>query len=201
MNYQRVLDQTIAEITKSSYVPTLLLHSCCAPCSSYVIEYLSNFFEITVFYYNPNIFPDTEYRRRSDEQRRYISEISPTNSVKFIEGDFDPTQFDSAIAGNEQSDEGGKRCYACYYLRLHQTAITAKSLKCDYFCTTLSVSPHKNALWINEIGEELAIKYNLNFLFSDFKKKEGYKRSIELSKTHNLYRQDYCGCKYSSLIR
>lgn len=201
MNYQRVLDQTIAEIIKSSYVPTLLLHSCCAPCSSYVIEYLSNFFEITVFYYNPNIFPDTEYRRRSDEQRRYISEISPTNSVKFIEGDFDPTQFDSAIAGNEQAAEGGNRCYACYYLRLNQTAITAKSLNYDYFCTTLSVSPHKNALWINEIGEKLAIKYDLNFLFSDFKKKEGYKRSIELSKAHNLYRQDYCGCKYSSLNR
>lgn len=197
MNYQRILDQTIGEITKNNVVPTLLLHSCCAPCSSYVIEYLSNFFEITVYYYNPNIFPDVEYLRRADEQRRYIEKLSSVHPIKFLEGEFDPTQFDAAIAGNEQALEGGKRCYSCYHLRLNQTALVAKSLDYNYFCTTLSVSPHKNAAWINEIGEELSKKFAVNFLRADFKKKEGYKRSLELSKIHNLYRQDYCGCRFS----
>lgn len=197
INYQKELDKTIDKITKEEITPTLFLHSCCAPCSSYVLYYLSNYFKITVFYYNPNISPEDEYKERVKEQIRLINEMPVKNKVEFIEGDYEPEVFYDMAKGMEDYKEGGERCFKCYELRLRKLAILAKKLGFDYFTTTLSISPLKNAAKLNEIGLSLENEYGIKYLLSDFKKKEGYKHSIELSKEYNLYRQNYCGCAFS----
>lgn len=194
-NYQKELDQLLGEL--DGRVPSLFLHSCCAPCSSYVLEYLSQYLSITVFYYNPNIYPEEEYRKRAEEQKRLISEASAVHQISFLEGAYDTGLFYERTRGFELEREGGERCFRCYALRMEEAAGMAAERGFDYFATTLSVSPHKNAAKINEIGEFLADKYKVAHLPSDFKKKEGYKRSIELSKEYHLYRQDYCGCIFS----
>ena len=201
INFQKELEQIITRNQKQGIVPSLFLHSCCAPCSSYVIEYLSDYFKITVFYYNPNIYPDEEYRHRVQEQQSLIRQIPQKYPVSFLEGDFDKERFYEMAKGLEQIPEGGERCFRCYRLRLEQTAKLAKEQGFDYFCTTLSISPLKNAQKLNEIGEELEKKYGVRHLPSDFKKKNGYKRSIELSKEYDLYRQDFCGCVFSKRER
>ena len=195
-NYQKELDKLIESIPEGE-VPTLLLHACCAPCSSYCLEYLSNYFSITLYFYNPNIYPESEYALRTEEARRFISEMTFKHPVTFLEGKFDPREFYDCIKGYEQEKEGGERCFRCYRLRLESTANLAKEMGFDYFTTTLSISPLKRADKINDIGEELGAIYNVKHLPSDFKKKNGYKRSTELSKEHGLYRQDYCGCVFS----
>lgn len=201
MNYQKELEKIINKIDILEEVPTLLLHSCCAPCSSYVLEYLANHFKITIFYYNPNISPKEEFDKRIDEQKRLINELPVKNKVEFMEGNYDNQKYEKAIQGLEYEKEGGARCHICYRLRLEETAKLAKEKGFDYFTTTLSISPYKNAKVLNGIGEELAKNYNVNYLYADFKKKNGYKRSIELSRIYNLYRQDYCGCKYSKKVK
>ena len=198
MNYQTKLEDILKHITGR---PTLLLHACCAPCSSYVLEYLSNYFQITIYYYNPNISPIDEYNKRIAELKKFIKEMPLKNPVKLIEGNYNPDEFYKIAKGKENLKEGDIRCYECYKLRMEAAAIIAKEKKYDFFTTTLSISPYKNAKWINEIGEALANKYNINYLYADFKKKGGYQRSIELSKEYNLYRQDYCGCIYSKRAR
>ena len=175
----------------------LLLHACCAPCSSAVLERIGNFFKVTIFYYNPNITNEEEYRKRIDEIKRFISSFKTKYPISLEEGNYDPMEFFNISRGLEKEPERGKRCYKCYQLRLNETARIAEKLGYDYFCTTLTLSPHKNSNWINEIGEDLNNKYNSTYLYSDFKKKNGYKRSIELSSEYNLYRQNYCGCVYS----
>lgn len=200
-NYQKELDRLLEKLEKEQKVPTLLLHSCCAPCSSYVIEYLSSYFNITVFYYNPNIYPEEEYRKRVDEQKRFICEFPTKYSVRFLQGDFEKERFYETVKGYEQIPEGGERCFLCYKLRLEESAKAAKKIGADYFTTTLSISPLKNAQKLNEIGEELAKKYEIPYLNSDFKKKNGYKRSVELSDEYGMYRQDYCGCVFSKQER
>lgn len=197
MNYTDILESIIIKEQKENKIPTLLLHSCCAPCSSYVLEYLSNYFKITVLYYNPNIYPEEEYSIRRDEQQKFIKDLKTKHPVSFLEIGYNDNSYYNAVKGLESEKEGGLRCYKCYQLRLEQTATLAKELKFDYFTTTLSVSPYKNSLKINEIGAFLSEKYQINYLYADFKKKNGYKRSIELSKEYNLYRQNYCGCIYS----
>ena len=208
-NYQKELDKIIEELgAAAGCAPTLFLHSCCAPCSSYVLEYLRQYFRITVFYYNPNITEDAEYRKRVTEQKRLIAAYNNklTESVEnkqggyliqVIEGDYEPQRFYEIAKGLEQCPEGGERCFACYELRLRETAKRAQAGNFDYFTTTLSISPLKNAAKLNEIGERLAQEYDTLWLPSDFKKRDGYKRSIELSREYDLYRQDYCGCVYS----
>ena len=191
MNYKEELNKIIKNLDGK---PSLLLHSCCAPCSSYVLEYLREFFKITVLYYNPNIEPKEEYLKRKEEQIKLIKDVY--KDVSFLDCDYDNDVYETTIKGLETEKEGGSRCYKCYKLRIEKTAILAKN-NYDFFGTTLTVSPHKNAKFINEIGLELEKKYNTKFLISDFKKNEGYKRSIVLSREYNLYRQDYCGCKYS----
>lgn len=197
INYQKILDEEIEKIKKAGAVPTLLLHSCCAPCSSYVIEYLSDYFSITVFYYNPNISLEREYRYRASEQKRLIESMPVKNKVSFLEGDYRPADFFAACKGMEACPEGGERCEKCFRLRLEETACQAKARGFDYFSTTLTISPLKNAQLINRIGEDISLENGVKFLFSDFKKKNGYKRSIILSKEYSLYRQNYCGCIYS----
>lgn len=194
INYQNKLEEIINEING---IPNLLLHSCCAPCSSYVIEYLSEYFNITIYYYNPNIYPVNEYEKRKQEQINFIKKFNSKNKLNFIESDYENNLFDEISSGLEKEPEGGNRCHNCYYLRLEKTALKAKELNYDYFGTTLTVSPYKNSKVLNEFGKKLEEKYKIKYLFSDFKKKEGYKRSIELSKQYNLYRQNYCGCIYS----
>ena len=201
MNYQKDLESRIEQLRKSQTVPKLLLHSCCAPCSSYVLEYLSEFFEITVFYYNPNIFPESEYTKRILEQQTLIRDMSTKYPVSFVAGAYDSDKFYAMAKGMENWKEGGTRCFGCYALRLEETAKLAKEGGFDYFTTTLTISPLKNAEKLNEIGNELADKYGVKYLPSDFKKKNGYKRSIELSKEYGLYRQDYCGCEFSQRER
>ncbi len=201
MNYQKELEKVINDIVNKNETPTLLLHSCCAPCSSYVLEYLSNYFKITIFYYNPNISPKEEFDKRIEEQKRLINELPVKNKVEFIEGKYDNDKYEDSIKGLEQEKEGGSRCHICYRLRLEETAKIAKETGFDYFTTTLSISPYKNAKVLNEIGEELGKIYNISYLYADFKKRDGYKRSIELSRIYNLYRQDYCGCEYSKRIK
>lgn len=196
-NYQRELDMLIGRLKNENRTPTLFLHSCCAPCSSYVIEYLSDYFSITVFYYNPNIYPDEEYFHRSAEQQRLISELPVKHPVSFVEGDFDKQRFYGAVKGLEQLPEGGTRCEKCYALRLLETAKQAKTRGFDYFATTLTISPLKNARTINTIGEQIGEKYKVSYLCSDFKKKNGFKRSTELSAQYGMYRQNYCGCVFS----
>lgn len=196
-NYQKELDRIIENIVKQEIVPTLFLHSCCAPCSTYVIEYLSDYFYITVFYYNPNIDEQEEYHKRLLEQQKLITNMDVKYPVKFIEGNYDVDLFKKMSKGLTQEPEGGKRCLACYELRLRKTAQYAKAHGYDYFTTTLSISPLKSASKLNEIGLILQDSIGPLYLPSDFKKKNGYKRSIELSKQYDLYRQDYCGCSYS----
>ena len=200
-NYQKELDAVIEQVTKEGRVPSLLLHSCCGPCSSYVLEYLSRYFAITVFYYNPNIYPPEEYEHRVKEQQRFIAECTFDHPVQFVAGDYEPKRFYDAVRTLEDCPEGGERCFVCYRLRLAEAAKLADELGCDYFTTTLSISPHKNAAKLNEIGEELAGITKARHLPSDFKKRGGYKRSVELSAEHGMYRQDYCGCVFSKRER
>ncbi len=197
INYQKILDKTIDGLIKEDKTPSLLLHACCAPCSSYVLEYLSEYFNITIFYYNPNITDKAEYSKRVAEEQRLISEMPLKNPVKFIEGKYDPEKFFEMAKGMEDIPEGGARCFECYRMRIAETADIAKENGFDYFTTTLSISPLKNAQKLNEIGGGEAEKVGIPYLFSDFKKREGYKRSIQLSAEYNLYRQNYCGCVYS----
>ena len=201
VNYQKELEALLAVLEKEKRVPRLLLHACCAPCSSYVLEYLSRYFEITVFYYNPNISPEEEYRKRVSEIRRLIGEMKFIHPVRFIEGTYEPERFFAMAKGLEDVPEGGERCFRCYRLRLAETARLAQEGDYDFFTTTLSISPLKNAQKLNEIGEELGEIFQVRHLPSDFKKKDGYKRSVELSAEHGLYRQDYCGCVYSKRMR
>ena len=194
---QKELDKLILELKKEEKVPRLLLHSCCAPCSSYVLEYLSQYFEVTVFYYNPNIYPESEYTKRVLEQQKLISEMRFKHPVTFIAGNYDSEKFYNMARGLENVKEGGERCFKCYELRLREAAKIAKNGEYDFFTTTLSISPLKNAQKLNEIGMLLAEEYGIEYLLSDFKKKNGYKRSVELSEQYGLYRQDYCGCVFS----
>lgn len=197
MNYQKILDETIEDIKKAEYVPKLLIHSCCAPCSSYVLEYLSQYFSITVYYYNPNIFPEKEYLYRIKEQEKLIKLMKVKNPISFIGSDYTPKDFYNNIRGFEKEPEGGERCTICYRLRLEESAKLASKMCFDYFTTTLSISPLKDAQRLNTIGNNLGEQYGVKYLYSDFKKKNGYKRSVELSKEYELYRQNYCGCVYS----
>ncbi len=201
VNYQKELDALLAKINKENECtgscPRLFLHSCCAPCSSYVLEYLSDYFEITDFFYNPNIEPEEEYRHRESELIRLISEMDLRHPVHFQAGRYDPSEYYESVKGLEHIHEGGERCFACYRLRMEEAAKHAAEGEYDYFTTTLSISPLKNASKINEIGQELEAVYGVKHLPSDFKKKGGYQRSIQLSKEHGLYRQDFCGCVFS----
>ena len=197
VNYQKELEKLIEQHEKEGKVPRLFLHACCAPCSSYVLEYLSRFFSVTVFFYNPNISPKEEYEKRVSEIQRLISEMEFVHPVAFVEGEYKPEDFYEMAKGHENDKEGGERCFICYEQRLREGAIVAKAGGFDYFTTTLSISPLKNAGKINEIGQELAQIYKVEHLPSDFKKKNGYKRSIELSHEYELYRQNYCGCVFS----
>lgn len=196
-NYQKELDRILAECQAEAKVPRLFLHSCCAPCSSYVLEYLSQYFEIAVYYYNPNIFPAEEYEKRVEEERKLIEAMNFVHPVDLIAAPYEPESFYQIAKGYEKEPEGGERCVRCYELRLREAARLAASLGYDYFTTTLTISPLKRADKLNEIGERLAEEYGVACLPSDFKKRNGYKRSIELSKEYGLYRQDYCGCVYS----
>ena len=193
-NYQKKLDEIIASLNGR---PRLLLHACCAPCSSYVLEYLTNYFDITVFFYNPNISPRSEYDKRSAEVVRLIKEMPLSGKVGFLAGEYEPQRFFEAAKGMEDLPEGGERCFRCYEQRMRSCAEAAKAMGYDYFTTTLSISPHKNAQKLNEIGEALERELGIKYLYADFKKKEGYKRSIRLSEEYGLYRQNYCGCIYS----
>ena len=195
INYQKALDAEIEQL--NGRVPKLLLHVCCAPCSSYVLEYLSEFYEITVFYYNPNISPEEEYRKRVDEEKRFISEITPKHPVHFLEGRYEPERWREAIRGLEAEKEGGARCTVCFGVRLEETARICREGGYDCMTTTLTISPLKDADRLNRIGAEMAEKYGVTWLPSDFKKKGGYLRSIELSRKHGLYRQNFCGCSFS----
>lgn len=195
MNYDIEMEKEIARIKEER--PKLLLHACCAPCSSAVLERISNYFKICILYYNPNITDEGEYQKRLEELKRFISAFDSKKEIEVIDGRYQPEEFFEMSKGLEQEKERGKRCYLCYQMRLEETAKLAENLGFDYFTTTLSLSPYKNSNWINEIGENLSKSYDVKFLYSDFKKKNGYKRSIELSKEYDLYRQDYCGCIYS----
>ena len=196
VNYQKELEKIIANNEKEGVRPTLLLQVCCAPCSSYCLEYLHKYFSITVLFYNPNIYPENEYAVRESELLRLIDELG-FNDINVMKTTFNPDEFYTAVKGFEDCKEGGDRCKICYRLRLEKTAELAKSGGFDYFCTTLSISPLKSAEALCTIGLELEKEYGVKYLLSDFKKKEGYKRSIELSREYNLYRQDYCGCVFS----
>ena len=186
-------------INNLSDKPKLLLHACCGVCSSSVLERLKDYFDITILYYNPNIYPKEEYDLRLETLKKLIKKTD--TNIKLLEIGYNEKDFTKEIKGLEEEKEGGKRCVKCYYLRLNQTAILAKNKNYDYFCTTLSVSPYKNSEKLNKIGKILEEKYQVKYLYSDFKKKDGYKRSNELAKKYNLYRQDYCGCKYSKIER
>ena len=194
MNYNLEMEKQMENIEEGS---SLLLHACCAPCSTACLERLANYFKVTIFYYNPNITEKHQYQKRIEEIKKLLTLINPKYEVKLLEGDYNPKVFLDMSKGLEMEPERGKRCYKCYELRLEETAKIATKLGFNNFCTTLTLSPHKNSDWINEIGEKLDKEYESNYLYSDFKKKEGYKRSIELSKKYDLYRQDYCGCIYS----
>ena len=194
MNYQIILDETLKNLNGKK---RLLLHACCAPCSSYVIEYLSKYFDITILYYNPNIDTKSEFEKRLNELKRFVSEFKTDNLVSVVSLGYDNLEYLNEIKGLEKELEGGSRCYKCFKQRLTKACLYAKENNFDYFTTTLTISPLKNSKVINSIGAELEKEYNMPYLYSDFKKREGYKRSIVLSRLYNLYRQDYCGCKFS----
>ncbi len=198
-NYQKELEQQISKQQKLGEMPKLLLHSCCAPCSSYVLEYLSPYFHIYDFYYNPNISPKREYEERKEELIRLIKEMELQEKVTFLEGTYEPEKFFEMAKGLEQLLEGQERCFRCYEMRLRESAKIAKEQGADYFATTLTISPLKNAQKLNEIGEAIAKEHGVTYLPSDFKKKNGYKRSVELSTQYELYRQNYCGCIFSKM--
>ena len=198
MNYNLECEKILNSINLE-HKPSLLLHSCCAPCSSAVLERISKYFKITILFYNPNITDYEEYLKRKEELKRLIKDVG--YDIKIMDCDYDKEKFISLALGLENKREGDIRCYKCYKLRLEKTAMEARNNNFDYFTTTLSISPYKNSKWLNEIGEELALKYNINYLYADFKKKNGYKRSVELSNIYHLYRQDYCGCIYSKVER
>lgn len=200
-NYAKELEYLIEKNQEQGRVPTLLLHACCAPCSSAVLEYLSRFFAITLLYYNPNIAPYEEYEKREAELRRLVREMDVVHPVQLLPCSYDGQAYCQAVEGLEGEPEGGERCTACFRLRLEYTARQAVKLHFDYFTTTLSISPLKNARLLNQLGEEMGEKYGVAHLPSDFKKKDGYKRSVELSKVYGLYRQDYCGCVFSKAQR
>ncbi len=200
-NYDKWMQEIIEKNQELEIVPTLLLHTCCAPCSSAVIERLSKYFHITVFYYNPNIEPLEEYLKRKEEQKRFLSEVTMPYPINFLDCDYEHEEFIQLSKGLESEKEGGSRCLKCYRLRLLKTVLKAHELHFDYFGTSLTVSPYKNAEVLNQIGEELQKEFNVKYLYSDFKKRNGYKRSIELSKDYHLYRQDYCGCSFSKMQR
>jgi predicted adenine nucleotide alpha hydrolase (AANH) superfamily ATPase len=201
-NYQKELERFLLAWEKEDRIPHLLLHACCAPCSSYVLEYLAQYMQITVFFYNPNITRPEEYRKRVEEEKRLIRELPAKYPVAFLEGSYEPEQFFEAVKGLEKEPEGGKRCEVCFKLRLEEAArIAAENGGFDFFTTSLTISPLKNADLLNEVGEAAGEKYGIPFLPSDFKKKNGYKRSIELSREYDLYRQDYCGCIFSERER
>lgn len=195
-DYNKEMEKILEKIENENACPTLLLHTCCAPCSTAVIKRLANYFKITVFYYNPNISPKEEYEKRKEEQKRFIKE-SALENITLLDCDYENELFTQIAKGLEQEKEGGKRCPKCFKLRLEKTAKKAKEENFDYFGTSLTVSPYKNAEILNKIGKMLEEKYQVTFLPSDFKKKNGYKESIELSKKYHLYRQDYCGCIFS----
>ncbi len=204
-NFQKELEAELKEITENikkggKEVPSLLLHSCCAPCSSYVISYLSEYFKITVFYFNPNISEQEEYERRVKEQKRFIKAFETKNKVSFYEGRYNPEEFMEIAKGLEDEPEGGLRCAKCFRLRLEETAKVAAEKKMDYFTTTLTISPLKSGPLINSIGDVIGESYGVKYLRSDFKKNDGYKKSVELSKAYNLYRQNYCGCVFSKAL-
>lgn len=201
MNYNVEMEKIIGDLQKENKIPKLLLHSCCAPCSSHVITTLTPYFDITIIYYNPNIEPKEEYEKRKQEEIRFIKEFPNINRLDFMDCDYNNELFHNEIKGLEDIPEGGKRCFKCYELRMDYTAKKALENNYDFFATTLTVSPLKNSIILNQIGEELQTEYNIKYLYSDFKKKNGYKNSIELSKEYNLYRQDYCGCIYSKKER
>lgn len=198
MNYEKLMEEQILNSKEGS---SLLLHACCAPCSSAVLERLASHFKISILYYNPNITEEKEYQKRLDELKKFISKLTFKYPINIIDSRYEPKEFFQMAKGLEKEKERGKRCYKCYELRLEETAKVAKEKNFDFFATTLTLSPYKITPWLNEIGEKLSEKYQANYLYSDFKKKNGYKRSIELSKEYNLYRQDYCGCIYSKLER
>lgn len=199
INYDQKMEAIIASCGENK--PNLLLHSCCAPCSSATLERLAEHFKITILFYNPNIAPEEEFDKRELELERLLKEMPLGQEITVVKDYYDGQEFLNAIKGLEHTGERGERCYECYKLRLERTAAVAKEQKFDYFTTTLSISPHKNAQWLNEIGEMLAEEYGVDYLYSDFKKKNGYKRSIELSQQYQLYRQDYCGCAFSKAER
>ena len=195
-NFQRELDVIIKEMTDKGERPTILLHSCCGPCSSYVLEYLNKYFKIKLFFFNPNIHPVEEYQRRLEAQKKVLESL-PLNDVELIEGEYDPSVWFESVKGLENEPEGGKRCEVCIRLRMERAAEEAVKQNADYFATTLTVSPHKNAPYINGAGEEIEKTVTVPYLVSDFKKKNGYKRSVELCRIYEIYRQNYCGCTYS----
>ena len=200
-NYQKELDQILTENQKEEKIPVLLLHSCCAPCSSYVLEYLSEYFSITVFYYNPNIYPEEEYYKRVKEQQHFIEQLPVKHPISFLEGEFHPEEYYEAVKGLEKEPEGGKRCRVCFSLRMRRAAEEAKKIGADCMTTTLTISPLKNAEVLNEVGEQISRELGVTWLPSDFKKKNGYKRSVELSAEYGMYRQNYCGCVFSKRER
>lgn len=191
-NYNLIMEDIINKLENK---PKLLLHACCGVCSSAVLEKINKYFDITILFYNPNIYPETEYNKRLETQKDLIDKMKL--NIKLMNVEYDPETFNNISKGREQEKEGGERCTKCYLLRLEKTAKLAKLNNFDYFCTTLSISPYKNAEKLNKIGHVLEEKYQIKYLYSDFKKKDGYKRSTELAKQYNLYRQDYCGCEYS----
>ena len=197
MNYYQKFENILDEVRNSKIVPKLLLHACCGPCSSYCLELLTNYFDITILYYNPNIYPDKEYSRRLDELKELLTKLPHKNIINLVEINYNPLDYYQAIKGLEHLGEKSKRCYECYKLRMEEAFKYASLNKYDYCTTTLSISPYKVSNWINEIGIDLEKEQGVKYLYSDFKKKNGYKRSIELSNIYNMYRQDYCGCVYS----
>ena len=197
VNFDQKMIEILQKIQQNQEVPTLLLHTCCAPCSSAVLLRLADYFHITVFYYNPNIEPYDEYLKRKKEQQRFLKDFKAKYPISFLDCDYEHEAFEKVSEGLENEQEGGPRCFKCYKMRLEKTAQVAKEKGFEYFGTSLTVSPYKNALKVNEIGKELALHYQVSFLYSDFKKHDGYKKSIEMSKEYNLYRQDYCGCHFS----
>ncbi|MCC8167935.1 MAG: epoxyqueuosine reductase QueH [Clostridiales bacterium] len=197
INYQKRMEELIAEHCSDGNVPRLLLHSCCAPCSSYCLMVLSEYFEVTVLYYNPNIYPEEEYRMRAREQERFIRELPTRHEVHFLEGEYDTARFYECVKGLEEEPEGGSRCTVCYELRLREAASYAARGGYEFFTTTLSISPMKDAVRLNTIGGRLAEEYGVAYLYSDFKKKDGYRKSTEISREYGMYRQNYCGCVFS----